>query len=101
MGKQWTKFQKKTEKVSYEMSFKDAYYMMVATKKLDNMHKFDVYNDTFHWPHILSTTTDIGEIYHLDYSENIAQQYKYEPQSAHCSKRQFSLHCTVKHTPTL
>ena len=94
------KISKKTEKVSYEMSFKDAYYMMIATKKLYTMHKY-VYNDTFHCPNILSTTTDIGEIYHLDYSENIAQQYKYEPQSAHFSKRQFSLHCTVKHTPTL
>ena len=35
----------------------------------------------------------------MDFSENLSQQYKYEPQSLHFSKRQFSLHCTVKHLP--
>ena len=40
----------------------------------------------------------IGVIYHMDYSENLSQQYKYEPQSSHFNKNQYSLHCTVKHT---
>ena len=35
----------------------------------------------------------------MNFSENLAQQYKYEPQSSHFSKTQFSLHCTVKHLP--
>ena len=35
----------------------------------------------------------------MDSSENLVQQYKYEPQSSHFSKRQFSIHCTVKHLP--
>ena len=34
----------------------------------------------------------------MDYSENLSQQYKYEPQSSHFNKNQYSLHCTVKHT---
>ena len=29
----------------------------------------------------------------------MTQQYKFEPQSSHFSKRQFSLHYTVKHLP--
>ena len=61
-------------------------------------HKYQVFNDQFHWPKILATANDIGEIYHMDYSENLSQQYKFEPQSSHFNKQQFSLHCTVKHT---
>ena len=61
-------------------------------------HKYQVFNDQFHWPKILATANDIGEIYHMDYSENLSQQYKFEPQSSHFKKQQFSLHCTVKHT---
>ena len=34
----------------------------------------------------------------MDYSENLSQQYKFEPQSCHFNKSQYSLHCTVKHT---
>ena len=29
----------------------------------------------------------------------MTQQYKFESQSSHFSKKQFSLHCTVKHLP--
>ena len=68
-------------------------------KNLYTRHKSDVYNDAFNWPKVLETTKDIGEIYYMDCSENLAQQYKYEPQSSHFSKRQFSLHCTIKHLP--
>ena len=35
----------------------------------------------------------------MDYSENMTQQYKFEPQSSYFSKKQFSLQCTVKHLP--
>ena len=40
---------------------------------------------------------DLGPIYHMDYSENITQSFKYEPQELHFNKKQYSLHCTVKH----
>ena len=88
----------KTKKVTKEMSFKDLYTKIVSMKKKYTTHKYEVYNNVLHWPSILSTTEDHGEIFHLDYSENLSQQYKFEPQSSHFSKRQFSLHCTVKHT---
>ena len=57
-----------------------------------------MFNDKLHWAKILSTCEDIGVIYHMDYSENLSQQYKYESQSSHFNKNQYSLHCTVKHT---
>ena len=34
----------------------------------------------------------------MDFSENLTQLFKYEPQSSHFKKSQYSLHCTVKHT---
>ena len=61
------------------------------------MHRYQVFNDKLHWPKILTTTDDQGPIYHFDYSENLAQSYKYEPQSSHFNKNQYSLHCTVKY----
>ena len=33
----------------------------------------------------------------MDFSENLSQMHKYEPQSAHFNKRKYSLHCTVEH----
>ena len=33
----------------------------------------------------------------MDYSENLSQSFKYEPQSSHFNKKQYSLHCTGKH----
>ena len=54
--------------------------------------------DKLHWPIILQTIATHGEIYHMDFSENLTQLFKYEPQSSHFNKSQYSLHCTVKHT---
>ena len=50
-------------------------------------------NDLFHWPQILSDT-DLGYLFHQDYSENSCTP-KYEPQDTHFSSKQTSLHCTV------
>ena len=61
------------------------------------MHRYQVLNDKLHWPNILNTTENQGPIYHFNYSENLTQSYKYEPQSSHFNKQQYSLHCTVKH----
>ena len=71
---------------------------MSAVKKDYTCHEYQVFNGKFHWPKILSTCEDIGVIYHMDYSENLSQEYKYEPQWSHFNKNQYSLHCTVKHT---
>jgi len=67
-------------------------------RKVYLMHRYQVNNDVFQWPIILATTNTYGPIFHMDFSENLSQMYKYEPQSSHFSKRQFSLHCTVKHS---
>ena len=60
-------------------------------------HKYQVYNDSFHWPRIVATVPEYGSIFHMDYSENMSQMHKYEVQSAHFNKRNYSLHCTVEH----
>ena len=98
-GKTQQKITRKCETVSHEIPYKDAYSKLLSMKSLYTSHKFEVYNDAFNWSKVLETTKDIGEIYHMDFSENLAQQYRYEPQSSHFSKRQFSLHCTFKHLP--
>ena len=36
-------------------------------------------------------------MFHMDYSENITQAFQYTTQSSHFNKKQYSLHCTVKH----
>ena len=77
------------------MAFKEPSHRLVACKKVYTCHKFQVFNDQFHWPKILATCDQIGEIYHMGFSDNLSQQYKYEPQF---SKQQYSLHCAVKHT---
>lgn len=79
----------KTERVEHSLSFKELYQKLVAYKKIYTSHKYQVYNNQFHWPKILSTCDQIGEIYHMDFSENLSQQYKYEPQSCHFNKQQY------------
>ena len=46
----------------------------------------------------MRTTEEFGANYHLDYSENFTLSYKYESQSSHFNKAQYSLHCSVKHS---
>ena len=85
------KVSEKTEKVETSMPLKDLYNKLLLLKKSYTKHKYQVHNDIFHWPRILSTSVDYGNIYHMDFS------YKYEPQSSHFNKQQYSLHCTEKH----
>ena len=54
-------------------------------------------NDKHQWKNILGTVSKYGPIFHMDYSENLALAPKYEPQSAHFNKKQYSLHCIVGH----
>ena len=96
-GKVVHKVSEKTEKVETSMPLKDLYNKLLLLKKSYTKHKYQVHNDIFHWPRILSTSVDYGNIYHMDFSENLAQSYKYEPQSSHFNKQQYSLHCTEKH----
>ena len=60
-------------------------------------HRYLVENNRYEWRNILSTVSDIGPIFHMDFSENYSERQNLKQQSAHFSKQQFSLHCKVKH----
>ena len=70
-GKTQQKISRKCERVSHEIPYKDAYSKLLSMKNLYTSHKFEVYNDVFNWPKVLETTKDTGEIYHMDFSENL------------------------------
>ena len=55
-------------------------------------------HDKYIWPGILSKASDQNEvIIHGDYSENLQEKPKMEPQSMHFAKKSYTLHCTVVH----
>ena len=66
-----------------------------SLKKMYTSQKYQVFSGQFQWPKIISLCNSISRIYHMDYSENLSQQYKFEPQSYHFNKSQYSLHCTL------
>ena len=72
---------------------KELYKKLCSLRKDYCTHKYLVYHDNYQWPRILATIPDYGPIYHMDL-ENMAQMHKYEVQSAHFNKRNYSLHCT-------
>ena len=72
--------------------------------KLDRMakkyliHRYDVEHDKFVWPLIRQKASDQNApIAHCDYSENIQEIPKFQPQDMHFNKKSHSLHCTVIH----
>ena len=91
------KTSKKTEKVHHTTTFKEVTEKSMSIKWKYLSHRYQVSNDTYHWPQILSTTNALGPVFHMDYPENVTQAFKYEPQSSHFNKKQYSLHCMVKH----
>ena len=97
-GEEIEKTSSRTERVSSSITYQELYKKLGDIKKIYLMHRYQVNNDVFHWPMILATTITHGSIYHIDYSENLSQIYKYVPESSNFIKRQFSLHCTVKHS---
>ena len=96
-GEKTEKISKQTERVVSMRSFTEIYKSLSELRTKYLMHRYQVFNDKYQWPQILATTDTLGPIYHFDYSENLTQSYKYEPQSSHFNKKQYSLHCTVKH----
>ena len=97
LGKEIEKISRKTEKVQLEMSYEELVKIAWKMQKQYLVHKYEVFNDMHHWPVILSTTSEIGSIYHMDFSENVSQMHNSGPQSSHFNKAQYSLHCTVRH----
>ena len=78
-------------------TFKEVTEKLMSIKWKYLSHRCQVSNDIYDCPQIFSTTNELGPIFHMDYLENITQAFKYEPQSSHLNKKQYSLHCMVKH----
>ena len=91
------KISKKTERVHHSLLFNKCVRKLKLVKYSYLMHRYQVNNDIYHWPQILSSIKTIPLIYHMDFSENLPQLLKYEPQSSHFNRKQYSSHCTVIH----
>ena len=75
-GEVMEKISKKTEQVEHTTTYSEIYKTLISLKKVYTTHKYQVLTEQFHWPKIMATANDIGEIYHMDYSKNLSQQYK-------------------------
>ena len=89
------KISKKTERIEHTLTFGETTNCTPSRKCIQAIYKYQVFSGQFQWPKILSLCNSISRIYHMDYSENLSQQYKFEPQSYHFNKSQYSLHCTL------
>ena len=85
---------KRTERVTYEADIKTLCADLNNEKKKYLYHRYQIENDKKKWKNILQTT-DRGDIFWMDYSENITGTPKFEPQDSHFAKKQFSLVCIV------
>lgn len=94
------KLSQKTERVHHTLPLSECLDKFKLSKLSYLSHQYQVHNDTYQWPQVLSTVPTLGPIYHMDYSESLPQLFKFEPQSfnkKHFNKKQYSLHCTVMH----
>ena len=81
---QCLKYLKKPEKIGKHLTWKGFVHKLNSLKEVYT--KSQVNHDRFQWSRILSTQ-ELGPIYHMDFSENLTQMYKYEPQSSHFNKQ--------------
>ena len=63
------------------MTYEELYKKLCKLRTAYTTHKYHVYN-VYHWPIILGTVPEYGEIFHSDYSENMSQMHKYEKVSS-------------------
>ena len=77
----------RTERIELTLIMAQVFEKIVSLKKEYTVHKYQIYNNKFYWPTIIPTTTSLGDIYHMDFSENVSQHFKYEPQSSHFNKK--------------
>ena len=87
----------RTERVSYSVAIQDAIFKLDSLKTKYLLHRYLIADDKMHWPSVMATVCEEKPIFHMDFSENIQLTPKMEVQDAHFNKRQFSLHCSVKH----
>ena len=67
------------------LSFKELNENLLSVCQTYLQHKYQVYNDKYHWDYILRNQ-QYGDIFHFDFSENITQILKNEPQSDYFGK---------------
>ena len=85
----------RTIRKTFIESFEEFESNLYTKQNVYILHRYECRNDQYHWPIIRGNC--LGYTYHMDYSENISNSPKYEPQDAHFSSKQISLHCTVVH----
>ena len=85
----------RTIRKTFIESFEEFESNLYTKQNVYLLHRYECRNDQYHWPIIRGNC--LGYTYHMDYSENISNSPKYEPQDAHFSSKQISLHCTVVH----
>ena len=62
------------------------------------VHRYECMNDNFIWQQILDRS-ELGYIFHLDFSENVGCTPKFKPHDTHFSGKKTSLHCNVVYAP--
>ena len=88
----------RTERVKKESTVEELCKTLKEKRNRYLYHRYQIENDNFIWRKVIETVEPLGNIYWMDYSENLSGTPKYEPQDAHFSKKQFTLHCTVGYT---
>ena len=83
----------KTERVEHQLLYTAILKKLNESKWAYVLHKYQIYNDKLHWPIIPQTVATHDKIYHMDFSKNLTQLFKYKPQSSHFNKSQYSLYC--------
>ena len=66
------KFSLKTERVTHSgVNIKDPLTDFTKSSAQYLKHRFYFQNNKYHWKRILNSFSEIGPIFHLDYSENL------------------------------
>ena len=84
----------KTEHVELTLTMAQVFEKIVSLRYTE--YKYQIYNINF-IGFIYDPPFHILVIFITDFSENVSQHFKYEPQYSHFNKKQYSLHCTARH----
>ena len=87
----------RTVQKTFVERFEEFEVNLYSSQKAYLLHQFECHNDQFHWSII--ENNGLGMTFHMDFSENISNTPKEEPQDSHfgAGSTQISLHCTVVH----
>ena len=88
-----TKIGSRTARTSRAEKFDEFERNLYSKQHAYLLHHYERKNDIYHWP--LIKENGLGYAFHMDYSENIQNTPKHQPQDAHFNPAQHTLHCTV------